>query len=120
MVELFQYTDLSLFFLRMVIGAVFFYHSLPKLKNASMMAQGMGMPTAFVFLLGAVECVSAAGLVLGFYVQIASLLLSIVMLGAIYFKVRKWGIPFSAGDKTGWEFDLTLLAANVFLLINGG
>ena len=34
--------------------------------------------------------------------------------------MAKWGMPFAAMDKTGWEFDLILFAANIFLLVHGG
>jgi len=42
------------------------------------------------------------------------------MIGAIWMKVTKWHVPFSAMDKIGWEFDLILLAANIVILVNGG
>jgi len=73
-----------------------------------------------IFMLGAVEFLSSVGLILGLYTQLAALLLAIVMLGAIGFKVMKWKVSFSATDKTGWEFDLILLAANIAILFSGG
>lgn len=80
----------------------------------------MGMPAGMIFMLGSVEFLSSIGMILGIYVQLAALLLAIVMVGAIYFKIAKWHMPFGAMDKTGWEFDLVLLATNVILLVNGG
>lgn len=118
--ELNQYSDVSFFILRLVIAAIFMYHALPKLKGANMMSQAMGMPAGMIFMLGAVEFVSSLGMIFGVQIQLAALLLAIVMIGAIYFKMMKWHIPFAAMDKTGWEFDLILLAANIVLLVNGG
>lgn len=118
--ELSQYSDMSFFILRLVVGVIFFYHALPKLKNSSMMAQKIGWSGWTIFLLGAVEFLSSLGMMFGVYVQIAALFLCVVMLGAIYHKTMKWNVGFSPWDKTGWEFDLTLLAANLFLLVNGG
>ncbi len=118
--QLIPYGDFAVFLLRLVVAGVFLTHGLPKLKNYQVMSQGMGMPFWFVLGLGVVECASALAMVLGVYTQVAALLLSIVMVGAIYFKMMKWNIPFAAHDKTGWEFDLTLLAANIALLFTGG
>ncbi len=118
--ELNQYSASAFLLLRFVIAAIFIYHALPKLRGAKMMSQAMGMPAVMVLLLGAVEFTASIGLIFGVYIQIAALLLSMVMIGAIYYKTMKWGVPFTAADKTGWEFDLILLAATIFLLVSGG
>jgi len=114
-----MYSNLALLGLRLAVGVIFFKHSLPKLKNYKMMAQGMGMSPSFVLALGLVEFLSAFGLALGVYTSAAAVLLSVVMVGAIYFKMFKWKAPFIAMDKMGWEFDLVLLAANLTLLAVG-
>jgi uncharacterized membrane protein YphA (DoxX/SURF4 family) len=103
--------DIGLFILRLAVAIVFAVHALPKLQNK--------MGSTFL-LLGVVEAISAIALILGWYTQIAALLLAIVMIGAIYMKKMKWGVPFAAMDKTGWEFDFTLLAANIAILLSGG
>lgn len=118
--QLEQLSDVAYLVLRLVIAAIFIYHAVPKLKNARGMAQMVGMPAGMVFMLGSVEFLSSLGMVLGVYVQVAALLLSLVMIGGISLKTMKWRVPFAAMDKTGWEFDLILLAANIFLLVNGG
>lgn len=115
-----QFSDLSFLVIRLVIAAIFIYHAVPKLKGAKMMSQAMGMPAGMIFMLGAVEFLSSLGMIFGVYVQIAAFLLAMVMIGAIYFKTAKWHVPFGAMDKTGWEFDLILLAANIVILVNGG
>lgn len=120
--ELTQFGDVGLYILRLTVGLIFVYHSVPKLKNAKGMASMMGMPGAapMLMMLGSVELLSGIGLVLGLYTQLAALLLGIVMIGAIAMKTTKWHSPFSAMDKTGWEFDLVLLTANVAILLTGG
>lgn len=117
---LLQYEDTGLFILRIGVGLVFLYHGAPKLKNATRSAKGLGMPPAATFLIGAVELVSGAALILGVLTQLAALALTIVMIGAIPMKIGKWKIPYSAQDKTGWEFDLVLLSAALCLLLTGG
>jgi len=119
-IELSQYSDIAFLILRLVIAVIFIYHALPKLKNASGMSQMMGMPAGMIFMLGLVEFASSLGMIFGFYIQITAFLHAMVMVGAIYFKTAKWHIPFGAMDKTGLEFDLILLAANIILLVNGG
>lgn len=111
--------DLGLLALRIVLGVVFLYHGLPKLKMSAEMAKAMGKPTSFVILLGLVESISGLALIIGFLTQIAALLLGIVMLGAIYHKIKLWKVPFVAMDKAGWEFDLVLLAIAIALLLLG-
>ncbi|MBI2057566.1 MAG: DoxX family protein [Candidatus Yanofskybacteria bacterium] len=119
-IELSQYSDIAFLILRLAIAVIFIYHALPKLKNASGMSQMMGMPAGMIFMLGLVESVSSLGMIFGVYIQIAAFLLAMVMIGAIYFKTAKWHMPFAAMDKTGWEFDLILLAANIAILLSGG
>ncbi|MBI3274066.1 MAG: DoxX family protein [Candidatus Colwellbacteria bacterium] len=109
--QLMQYNDIGLFILRAAIAIIFFSHALPKLKNK--------MGGTFL-LLGVVESASSIALVLGLYTQLAALLLAIVMVGAIWMKITKWGVPFMAMDKTGWEFDFILFAANIAILLGGG
>lgn len=114
--------DIGLFLLRLAIAVIFIYHAIPKLKNPKGMAAMMGKPQmgGMILLLGSVELVSSIFMIFGVSLQLAALALSIVMLGAIYMKRMKWGVPFFAMDKTGWEFDFILLAANLLLVLGGG
>lgn len=117
--QLLAYNDIGLLVLRLAIGIIFIYHALPKLKGAKMMSQAMGMPAGMIFMLGIIEFLASIGMVLGIYIQLAALFLGIVMIGAIYFKTVKWHMPFAAMDKTGWEFDLILLAGSIAVLLGG-
>ena len=118
--QLTQYNDIGLLILRLTVAIIFIYHALPKLKNAKGMAQMMGMPAGMILMLGGMEAVASLGLVFGLYTQLSALILAIIMLGAIGMKIMKWRVPFAAMDKTGWEFDLILLAASIAILLNGG
>ncbi|MBI2063286.1 MAG: DoxX family protein [Candidatus Yanofskybacteria bacterium] len=118
--SVFLNANLGLLILRLAVAIIFLYHGLPKLMKAGMMGQMMGMSGGEVFMLGMIEALSGIGLLLGIYIQLASILLSIVMVGAIYFKMTKWKTRFSAMDKTGWEFDFILLASNLAIFFTGG
>lgn len=117
--QLFVSDNLGLFILRLAVATVFIYHSFPKLKNYKQMA-GFPGGAGGALILGLVEFSSSIAMILGIYLQAAALLLALVMAGAIYMKLTKWHAPFSANDKTGWEFDLILLAANLAILFSGG
>ena len=114
-----NFGDIGLLILRLVIGIIFIYHGLPKLLNSSKMSGGMGMSATFIFILGLVEILGGLGSILGFYTQIAAIILSIVMLGAIYNKMFVWNVPFSKSGVIGWEFDLMILGGILALLFLG-
>ena len=118
--QLLQYNDIGLLLLRLAVAVIFIYHAVPKLKNAKGMSAMVGMPAGMVLMLGMIEMLGSLGLILAFYTQLFALVLAIVMVGAIYFKTMKWHVPFGAMDKTGWEFDLILLAANIAIILSGG
>ncbi len=99
--------------LRFTVAVVFIYHGFPKLLKPKTMA----IPVLPAPLVGAVELLSGLALLAGRYTQYAALALIVVMLGALYFKIFRWKVPFSARDATGWEFDLVLLAANIVIFL---
>lgn len=118
--QLLQYNDVGLLLLRITIAIIFIYHGLPKLSKTKAMSAMMGMPAPMIFMLGMVEILASLGIALGVFTQVSALLLAIVMVGAIGMKSMKWGVPFAAMDKTGWEFDLILLFASIAILLGGG
>lgn len=115
------YNNAGIFIIRFAVGSIFLYHAMPKLQKPEHLAKGIGTESLFVSrALGFFEFTGGMAIIIGAFVRYASFLLASVMLGALFFKVSKWKIPFSAHDKTGWEFDFILLAASMFLLANGG
>lgn len=109
--------DLALLALRLSLGIVFLAHGPAKLTENKQLAQAVGTRPEMIMLLGLGETLSAAAVILGIWAQIGAALLATVMLGAIYFKTQKWGKKF-AGEG-GWEFEFTLLAAALTVLIGG-
>lgn len=112
--------NLAFLVLRLGIGVVFVYHGLLKLLNAAGIAQAVGMSNTLVLILGIVEILAGLLVVLGILVRYAALVLVLVMIGALYFKIFVWRIPFIAANTTGWELDLILLTANLALVLTRG
>lgn len=105
--------------LRLVVAAIFFYHGLQKLSYWTIVPEETSDTMLFLFrFLSIAEPIAAATLIIGFWTQIASFGLSLVMVAAIYYKIQIYRLSFS-GDKGGWEFELALLAACVVLAIHG-
>ncbi len=109
----------TMLFLRFALAAIFYVHSTPKLKNPGAMAGGMGMSSNMVWIVGLVETVAAASVLLGLLTQLGALAMVALMLGAIYYKTQKWSVPFSKMGTMGWEFDLIILAAALLLASTG-
>ena len=83
------------------------------------MAKMMNWSPLLVFILGLAETLSAFSVVLGYFAQIGAFILALVMVGALYYKIIVWKVPFFAHDKAGWEFDLVLLAGSILLITTG-
>ena len=109
----------GLLLVRLALTAIFIYHGFPKIKSPSAIAQGIGWPVWGVFFLGLGEFVGGILSLLGLLTEIAAIYFIVVMLGALYYKIFKWDVPFAAMDKLGWEFDLIILGAALGLLFLG-
>jgi putative oxidoreductase len=112
-----RYQYVASLLLRLVIGAVFLYHG--GAKWAMWSQPGLGGMTGLMKLLSILEPIAALAVIAGFCTRFAALFLGIVMAGAILTKITAWHLAFSMGQGTGWEFDLTLLAACLALACFG-
>lgn len=123
---LLAYSDWGLVILRVVVGAIFVVHGIPKLfgpqpgiSGFTAWLRSMRIPLAGLFgiIVPLLEFFGGIALVLGFLTQPFALLLALVMVVATILKKAKMGKEFT-GDG-GWEFDLVLLAASLLLLTSG-
>jgi len=113
-------SEWTLLLARIVLAAIFLIHG--SQKWALWSATPDGMPGGLVLLfkiLAIAEPVLAIALLLGIFMEWASLLLCVDMIGAILFKVFMLHIPFAAGNATGWEFDLTIFVTLALLVTFG-
>ncbi len=108
--------------LRLVVGAVFLMHGGQKLfvwgfaGVAGFLAK-VGIPAPYLAapILSLVEFLGGAVLVLGLYARVAAALLAVDMLVAIL----TYHLPHGFFMPNGVEYPLTLLAANVALVLLG-
>ena len=119
--NLYQFGDWGLLALRVAVGAIFLVHGSQKWAMWKMQPSEQ-MPTGMISLmkfLSIVEPLGGLAVLAGFLTQLAAAGLGIIMVGAILLKMSMMKVPFTANDKTGWEFDFVILAACIALFIFG-
>ncbi|MBM3329562.1 MAG: DoxX family protein [Calditrichaeota bacterium] len=117
----FKSPDTGLLLLRLAIAGLLFAHGQMKWGLWSMQPSEQ-LPTGMLYLLrfiGIAEPLAALALTAGYLTRLASFLQSLVMLGAINFKINIMKAAFVAQDTTGWELDLLVLAGLLCLLFTG-
>ncbi len=110
--------------LRLALGIIFAAHGWQKfaggLDNVAGFFGGVGIPLPQVaaFVVAFVELVGGIGLIVGFFTRYWALLLSIVMIVAIFTVKLPNGLLGSPG-RPGYELDLALLVGCLALLLWG-
>jgi putative oxidoreductase len=122
LINLYQFSDLGLLALRIAVGVIFLVHGVQKwamwkMRSSEQMPANMLVMMKF---LSVVEPLGGLAVLIGFLTQLAALGLGIIMIGAIVVKRKVMKVSFTAMDKTGWEFDLIILAATIALFVFGG
>jgi putative oxidoreductase len=121
--EQFLNPPLAHFLIRLVLGIAFVVHGYPKLfKNFAGFSGWLGSmgfrPGKFwASLVIIAEFFGGIALILGFFVQIAAVLIAIDMLVAMW--KAKWG-KVGFADNGGWEIDLAYFIMAVSLILTGG
>jgi len=113
------YVDIFLLFTRAVVGSIFFYYGIPKIKNLNSTTEEMkekGLkPAAFwAISIALLEIFGGAGLLIGIYVWVWAILFSIMMLGGIFIKIKNPKKNFG-----NWSYDLLILSITMLLLALG-
>ena len=118
-----DYKSCGLTVLRVVVGIVFLMHGGQKLFQLGLHGVAgffqmihIPVPQVSSAVVTFVEFLGGAALVLGLLTRWAAILLALDMAGAIYFVHGSKGFFLQGG---GYEFALTLLAANVALALAG-
>ena len=109
--------DIAFMGMRTAIGVIFIAHGVGKLNPGfvGFVTGPLGFPPEMQIPLALAELVPGILLIVGVLTRISASLLSIVMIGAIFY-VK--GASNLTGDG-GFELDLILLAANLVIIVAG-
>ena len=109
--------EMGTLLLRIVLGLVFLANGFTKFQggigNTVGWFESIGIPGFLAYAVGTIELVGGIALILGIGTRVVSLLLGIIMLGAIF------TVNLSAGFLNGYVFDLVLLVIAVHMVLNG-
>jgi putative oxidoreductase len=110
--------DITHLGIRLAVGVIFLVHGIGKTANPGFggFLSSLGLPAEMAPLVALAEIVPGILLIIGVLNRIASSLLSIIMLGAI-FHVKK--AEHLTGAPNAFELDLILLAANLTIITMG-
>jgi len=113
-------------FLRVAVASVFIFHGLGKFPNLGAMAAMMGMPVFMLLMVALAETTGGILILIGGFskdwmTRVGALMLSPVMLGAIY--MVHWGQWHFKATEThpmgGMQFQVTLLLMLLYLVVKG-
>ena len=109
--------DIASMGMRATIGVIFIVHGAGKFNEgfAGFLTGVLGLPAEMQIPIALAEMVPGILLLIGIFTRMSASLLSIVMLGAIFY-VKQAG---SLTGERGFEFDLILLAACLVVIVAG-
>lgn len=111
-----RYYEWSMLVLRVSLGVIFLAHGLQKISGFEGTVKffaSIGLPVALVYVVTTIETIGGACLILGLFTRAAASGIIMVMLGAIS------TLKFGKGFLNGYEFDVSLLAMAVALVLSG-
>ncbi len=114
--------SLGLLILRLFVGGIFMVHGVQKLlhiEDTTGFFTQIGFNGFWAWLVAIVETVGGAALILGVFVQYASILLSIILIVAIVKVKWVFGGETLLGKFAAGEIDLALLGSCIALALTG-
>lgn len=111
-----SYYEWSMLVLRVALGVIFLAHGLQKISGFEGIIKffaAIGLPAILAYVVTAIETVGGAFLILGLFTRVAAVGIVMIMLGAIF------SLKFSKGFLDGYEYDVSLLAISVALILSG-
>ncbi|MFD3448755.1 DoxX family protein [Microbacteriaceae bacterium 4G12] len=116
-----SYYELGGVFLRIVLGIIFIVHGFMKFQGLSGVAgwfESIHVPGFVAYIVAPIELVGGVFLLVGLLTRYVSLLLTFIMIGAIF--TFKLSIGFvGANGLAGYEMDLAIMAGLVHLFLSG-
>ena len=115
---------------RISLATTFLYHGLGKFPMAEMMAKGMGMPLPMIYILATMEVMGAILILYGglgneWATQVAGIVFTLIMIGAIFMVHLENGWSFMSGwgDGTnnmgGAEFQTLIAVMGLYFALKG-
>ncbi|WP_342472020.1 DoxX family protein [Metasolibacillus sp. FSL H7-0170] len=105
--------------LRAVLGLTFFIHGFSKFQggiaNTAGFFDSIGVPGFMAYVVAVIELVGGIILILGLGTRVVSMLLAVIMIGAI-FTVKLSAGFLGDGQMAGYELELLLLAMSVYFI----
>jgi putative oxidoreductase len=117
---LYQFSDLALLFMRLLVGWVFVSSGWRHTRDPVTRAKSIGASPGFTRFLGIAELAGGLGVALGVLTQFAALGLILIMLGAIQKKIFVWYTGFWGKGSDGWHYDLLFVAMCLVIATTGG
>lgn len=114
-----QYDYIGLFLMRLIMGLMFIYSSIRKMKDVQGFSGKNELPLFLGYTVVAMELIAGVGLVLGLLTQLAALIVIGLMIGTMYKHIVQWKSPYWA-SKGGWEYDLIWFIMALTILLTGG
>ena len=113
-------TDVSLLFLRVMVGVVFADSGYNDLKDPDGRSKGLGVSRDFAIFLGVAEVLGGIAITIGFLQRLAALGLILIMLGAVQKKIFVWKTGFWGKTEPGWYYDLVFVSALFVIFATDG
>ncbi|MFD1862907.1 DoxX family protein [Planococcus chinensis] len=108
--------------LRLVLGISFLLHGIAKFQggiaNTAGWFDSIGIPGVIAYAVAVIEVAGGISLIVGLGTRAVSILLGILMLGAIFTAKLPAGF-LGNGTGAGYELDIAFLAIAIFLAVNG-
>ncbi|KRF13438.1 DoxX family protein [Paenibacillus sp. Soil787] len=108
--------------IRVLLGITFFAHGFDKYQggigNIAGWFDSIGIPGFMAYIVATIELIGGLALILGFGTRIVSALMVLILLVAT-FKVKLAVGFFGNGQMAGYELDLSMIGAAIYLLLNG-
>ncbi|WP_342558647.1 DoxX family protein [Metasolibacillus sp. FSL K6-0083] len=105
--------------LRAILGLTFFIHGFSKFQggiaNTAGFFDSIGVPGFMAYVVAVIELVGGIILILGLGTRVVSMLLAVIMIGAI-FTVKLSAGFLGDGQMAGYELELLLLAMSVYFI----
>lgn len=114
------FVPLALLFMRVILAMMFIDSGRRHIQDPVGRAKNFGLSVWFTYLLGLIELIGGVMILVGLFTQLTAMVLSGVMLGAIYFKMFVWNTGMYGEHNDGWYYDALLLAGTGVLFAIGG